>query len=134
MFEEILNINTNFIIILRKLSSEKGITVQQALILFHVTAGGLSMSNLAAELGLDPSTITRNVEKLELKQLIFRERCAEDSRKVNIFKSKNGFDIGSSIEQAANEILSKSSSKPNTLKNLLQKLNWNLTKVKAKID
>ncbi|MBJ48062.1 MAG: hypothetical protein CMG59_02655 [Candidatus Marinimicrobia bacterium] len=134
MFEEILQTNTNFIIILRKLSSERGITVQQALILMHVTSGGISMSNLAMELGLDPSTITRNIEKLECKQLIFRQRCTIDSRRVNIYKSKNGQRIGNSIEQDANKILVRLSNRPNTLKNLLQKFNWNLTKRNAKND
>ena len=134
MFEELLNINTNFLTIVRRLSYKKGITLQQSLILFHISSAGISMSNLADRLGLNASTITRNIEKLENKQLIYRQKCSTDSRKVNVYKSKRGATIGSSIEVEANKYFTSSINKTNTLKNLLQIMNWNLTIMNEKDD
>ena len=134
MFEELLHINTNFLTILRKLSYEEGITLQQSLILFHISSAGISMSNLADRLGLNASTITRNIEKLENKHLIYRQKCSSDSRKVNVYKSKNGASIGNSIETKANKVFKNSIDQTNTLKDLLQKMNWKLTIMNEKND
>ena len=134
MFEELLNTNTNFLTIVRKLSYKKGITLQQSLILFHISSAGISMSNLADRLGLNASTITRNIEKLENKQLIYRQKCSKDSRKVNVYKSKIGDSIGNSIELEANKYFTSSTNQTNTLKSLLQTMNWNLSIMNEKDD
>ena len=73
MFEEILNLNANFTSIVRKISKKYHITLPQALILFNISSRGTSMSELAHRLGLDPSTVTRNIEKLELRNFLYRE-------------------------------------------------------------
>ena len=134
MFEELLHINTNFLTIVRKLSYERGITLQQSLILFHISSAGISMSNLADRLGLNASTITRNIEKLENKQLIYRQKCLTDSRKVNVYKSKSGAAIGNSIELEANKYFTNAADQTNTLKSLLQIMNWNLSIMNEKDD
>ena len=134
MFEELLHTNTNFLTIIRKLSYERGITLQQSLILFHISSAGISMSNLADRLGLNASTITRNIEKLENKQLIYRQKCSTDSRKVNVYKSKIGDSIGNSIELEANKYFTSSTNQTNTLKSLLQIMNWNLSIMNEKDD
>ena len=85
------------------------------------------MSNLADRLGLNASTITRNIEKLENKQLIYRQKCSKDSRMINVYKSKSGAAVGNSIEREANKYFTSSIDQTNTLKDLLQKMNWNLS-------
>ena len=134
MFEELLHTNTNFLAIVRKLSYKRGITPQQSLILFHISSAGISMSNLADRLGLNASTITRNIEKLENKQLIYRQKCSKDSRMINVYKSKSGAAVGNSIEREANKYFTSSIDQTNTLKDLLQKMNWNLSVINEKDD
>ena len=134
MFEELLHINTNFLTIVRKLSYEEGITLQQSLILFHISSAGISMSNLADRLGLNASTITRNIEKLENKHLIYRQKCSKDSRMINVYKSKSGAAVGNSFEREANKYFTRSMDQRSTLKDLLQKMNWNLSLINEKDD
>ena len=94
MFEELLNLNANFTSIVRKTSKKYNITLPQALILFHISIRGSSMSGLAARLGLDPSTITRNIGKLEFKNLLYKKNCLTPSAAIvkrNILEKVGGF-------------------------------------------
>ena len=131
MFEDILNLNANFTSIVRKISKNHSITLQQALILSHVSISGSPMSILANRLGLDPSTITRNIEKLELKNLLYRERSTSDTRMIYVYKSAEGGRIAGEIEKEVEIILKHSSQRTTELRDAIQTMNWNLEKETA---
>ena len=128
MFEDILNLNANFTSIVRKISKKHNITLQQALILSYISVTGSPMSILANRLGLDPSTITRNIEKLELKNLLYRERSTSDTRMIYVYKSAEGSRIATEIEEEVEIILKHSSSRIAKLRDAIQTMNWNLEK------
>tara|TARA_Y100001970_G_scaffold277330_1_gene381334 strand:- start:3620 stop:4021 length:402 start_codon:yes stop_codon:yes gene_type:complete len=128
MFEEILNLNANFTSIIRKISRKHNITLSQALILLNISLRGTSMSGLANRLGLDPSTVTRNIEKLELRNLLYREKSITDTRVINVYKSNEGNRISDSIEQKAESILNQFSYDAPSIKDALQMMNWNMEK------
>ena len=130
MFEEILHLNTNFVSIVRGISKKYEITLSQALILLNISINGTSMSSLAYRLGLDPSTITRNIEKLEKRNLLYRERSTLDTRVINIYKSNEGVSISENIENDTEEIFNASIEDELDFKDSLQKINWNLEKNK----
>ena len=131
MFEDILNLNANFTSIVRKISKKHNITLQQALILSHISISGSPMSILANRLGLDPSTITRNIEKLELKNLLYRERATSDTRMIYVYKSAEGSRIAREIEKEVEIILKHSSQRTAELRDAIQTMNWNLEKETA---
>ena len=128
MFEEILNLNTNFNTIVRKISKKYHITLSQALILFNIPTNGTPMSKLALRLGLDPSTVTRNIEKLEKRNLLYREKSTLDTRVINVYKSNEGSKIINDVEKTVNSILIQSSQNTSELKDEIQILNWNIEK------
>jgi len=130
MFEEILQLNTNFIFLVRKIAKKNNLTLPQALILLNISINGSSMSTLANLLGLDPSTITRNIEKLEIRNLLYREKSTNDTRKVYVYVSGQGKKISKNIEndlelQLVNAIGSKID-----ITETIQKINWSLEKNK----
>ena len=130
MFEEILQLNTNFIFLVRKIAKKNNLTLPQALILLNISISGSSMSTLASLLGLDPSTITRNIEKLEIRNLLYREKSTNDTRKVYVYVSGQGKKISKNIEndlelQLVNAIGSKID-----ITETIQKINWSLEKNK----
>tara|TARA_B100001750_G_C15413027_1_gene548773 strand:+ start:443 stop:844 length:402 start_codon:yes stop_codon:yes gene_type:complete len=131
MFEEILHLNTNFTSIVRFASKKHAITLPQALILFYISQQGTSMSELAQYLGLDPSTITRNIEKLEKRNILYRERSTKDTRMIYVYKSAEGLKISNNIEQEAENILIQSAKDGVGVQNVIQKMNWNLEKSKS---
>ena len=128
MFEEILNLNANFTSIVRKISKKYHITLPQAFILFNISSRGTSMSELALRLGLDPSTVTRNIEKLELRNFLYREKSILDTRVINIYKSNEGNRISVMIEKEVAFILNNSSNDIPDIKDALQTMNWNMEK------
>ena len=69
MFEELLDLTSTFTSIFRKISKNHEISLSQGLILLLVDNEGSPMSHLAYQVGLDASTMTRNIEKLENEQL-----------------------------------------------------------------
>ena len=131
MFEEILHLNTNFTSIVRFASKKYAITLPQALILFYISQQGTSMSDLAQYLGLDPSTVTRNIEKLEKRNLLYRERSTKDTRMIYVYKSAEGLKISNNIEQETESILIQSAKDGVDIQNVIQKMNWNLEKSKS---
>ena len=130
MFEEILHLNTNFTSLVRKIAKKYTLTLPQTLILFNISISGTSMSELANLLGLDPSTVTRNIEKLEKRNLLYRERSTDDTRIIYIYKSTVGKTIISNIEDEAESVLSNAIDSKISIKDSIQQINWYLEKDK----
>tara|TARA_B100001029_G_scaffold179337_1_gene188481 strand:+ start:413 stop:814 length:402 start_codon:yes stop_codon:yes gene_type:complete len=130
MFEEILQLNTNFIFLVRKIAKKNSLTLPQALILLNVSISGSSMSTLANLLGLDPSTVTRNIEKLETRNLLYREKSTNDTRKVYVYMSIQGKEISKKIEQDLEFQLVSAIGSKIDIAEIIQKINWSLEKNK----
>ena len=130
MFEEILQLNTNFIFLVRKIAKKNSLTLPQALILLNVSISGSSMSTLANLLGLDPSTVTRNIEKLEIRNLLYREKSTSDTRKVYVYMSGRGKEIAKKIEQDLELQLVDAIGSKIDIAETIQKINWSLEKNK----
>ena len=130
MFEEILQLNTNFIFLVRKIAKKNSLTLPQALILLNVSISGSSMSTLANLLGLDPSTVTRNIEKLETRNLLYREKSTNDTRKVYVYMSIQGKEISKKIEQDLEFQLVNAIGSKIDIAEIIQKINWSLEKNK----
>jgi len=130
MFEEILQLNTNFIFLVRRIAKNHSLTLPQALILLNISISGSSMSKLANLLGLDPSTVTRNIEKLENRNILYREKSTQDTRVIYVYKSNQGKIIVNNIEKEMELILNHRLDSRVDIKNSIQKINWSLEKNK----
>ena len=130
MFEEVLQLNTNFIFLVRRMAKKQALTLPQALILLNISISGSSMSVLANLLGLDPSTVTRNIEKLEMRNLLYREKSTKDTRKVYVYMSSQGKKISKNIENDLEiHFINAIGSKIDIIESI-QKINWSLEKNK----
>ena len=58
--------------------SIKDMTYSQVLAIISIPSDGIEMSELAIKLGLDNSTITRLIVRLEKKGLVVREQSKKD--------------------------------------------------------
>ena len=130
MFEEILQLNTNFIFLVRNMAKKQSLTLPQSLILLNISISGSSMSSLANVLGLDPSTVTRNIEKLENRNLLYREKSTNDTRVIYVFKSTQGKIITKKIEDDMETLLTDAIGLKVDIRESLQKINWSLEKNK----
>ena len=82
--ELLLDLTTHNNAIIRSAASKLNLTVSQAFHLVSIPHDGIPMSKLAHKLGLDASTLTRNIQKLENLGLIKREHSSYDKRRFLI--------------------------------------------------
>ena len=82
------------------------VTVQQCYTLEALADGQLSMKDLAAEVALHQSTLTRVVEKLEKQNLVRRERPAHNQRRVEVQITDAGRQIFSFLDDARSQMIS----------------------------
>jgi DNA-binding MarR family transcriptional regulator len=76
-----------------------GMTVAQAATLEALTAGGLRLSDLGKRLGIAPSTLTRNLARLEERGLIRKEPDPNDGRAQRVVLNQTGFEAADEVRR-----------------------------------
>ena len=133
--EKIYDLNLETSIILRKIAKDLGLTLSQVQLLLSIPFSSISMTDLANLLGIDNSTLTRNLNKLEKKGYIKRTKDYYDRRIYKISFSKKGSVKKNIIENKLNEVSIKILSVLNykdkhDVFQSLEKLSWVLTKIR----
>ena len=82
----------------------KDLPYSQVQAIIIIPDDGIEMSELSWTLGLDNSTVTRLIERLEIKGLVKREKSDTDKRSIIVFLKKRGMVIQKSIEKKLDEI------------------------------
>jgi len=99
---------SSFIIDLQRLFrlniSIKDLTYSQTLAMISIPDDGIEMSELAWKLGLDNSTVTRLVIRLEKKNWVERKRSQRDQRAIEVFLTDKGALIQHDIEKEIDNI------------------------------
>ena len=97
--ELLTNLTTHYNAILRQYSSQLSLTAPQAFHLFTIPVDGISMSGLANKLGLDTSTLTRNIQKLEKLDLVIRSHGQNDQRVLLVYLTDKGREKVEKVEE-----------------------------------
>jgi len=84
--------------------SIKDLTYSQTLAMISIPDDGIEMSELAWKLGLDNSTVTRLVIRLEKKILVERKQSQRDQRAIEVFLTDKGALIQHDIEKEIDNI------------------------------
>ena len=82
------------------------VTVQQCYTLEALADGPLSMKELAAEVALHQSTLTRVVEKLEKQSLVQRTRKSDNQRSVEVRLTDAGRQTYVFLDTAGSQMIS----------------------------
>ena len=88
--ELLTDLTTHYNALIRHYASRLSLTAPQAFHLLCVSTDGISMSGLAHKLGLDNSTLTRNIQKLYKLGLVLRKRDDYDKRVFRVHLTKKG--------------------------------------------
>ena len=84
--------------------SIKDITYSQVLAIISIPNDGVEMSELARKLGLDNSTITRLMMRLEDKGWVGRKQSKRDKRAIKVFLKTKGLILQQDIEKKIESI------------------------------
>ena len=111
----------------------KNLSYSQALAIIIIPDDGIEMSELARALGLENSTVTRLIARLERNNYVIRKKSAVDKRSINVFLDQKGVllqtDIEIKIDKICNQIFLKNNQVDKEL--LLENLSlfqWSLKK------
>ena len=114
--------------------STSDLTYSQILAIISIPDSGIEMSELSLVLGLDNSTVTRLVIRLENKFWVERKKSRRDQRAVKVFLTKKGVKVQQNIEKKIDKIGKKLSLEINevekeALLNSLSSFQWSLKKL-----
>ena len=84
LLENLNDINNCYTKIIRNIGNENSLTFEQSKFLISIPYDGILLTELAFRLGIDNSTLTRNIQKLNQKNLIEIKNDFYDKRKKNI--------------------------------------------------
>ena len=83
--ELLVDLTTHYNALIRSAASQLHLTASQAFHLISIPHDGIPMFKLAHKLGLDASTLTRNIQKLENLGLVKRKHDSYDKRVQRLF-------------------------------------------------
>ena len=117
--------------IIRAVATSFNLTASQAFHLLSIPFDGIPMSGLAHKLGLDNSTLTRNIQKLEKLGLVDRRTDSYDRRVQRVVLTDRGTlllgSIEKHLEQQNSDILDLIDLEAQEhLSTVLEKLSWAL--------
>ena len=101
--ELLIDITSNTNALIRYEASRFNLTISQAFHLLLIPFDGISMSTLAKKLGLDTSTLTRNIQKLENIGFVMRRPDLYDKRINRILLTNDGSSLVISLEERLEE-------------------------------
>ena len=133
--EQIHELNLETSSILREIGNNLGLTLSQVQLLLSVPFTSISMTDLSKTLGIDNSTLTRNLNKLEKNDFVQRNKDDYDGRIYNVTLSKKGLEQKDKIESQLNDFSYKllsalSHEDRQTVFESMEKLSWAFTKTK----
>ena len=89
----------------------KNLSYSQVLAIIIIPDDGIEMSELARTLGLENSTVTRLIARLERDNFVTRKKSEADKRSINVFLDQKGVmlqtDIEKKIDKISNQIFLK---------------------------
>ena len=129
MLENLNDLNRYYTITLRKLAFKNNITFEQAKFLTNIPYDGVILTGFAKKLGIDNSTLTRNIDKLIVLDFVKIKKSELDQRKKILKLSTLGIQTVKELEKSFSKELIKiknylSSDDILKIKNSLEKLNW----------
>ena len=137
--ENLSDISLHYFALVRKVSAKFDLTLSQSLILLYIPFDGITVSNLSQKLGIDISTKTRNIQRIEKKHLITRVPNLNDKRSIKVELSNRGEKIAGSVSQDIQHNIEKIFQKYDfkdiqKIHDLLESLGWEFYLYRQDID
>ena len=116
-------------VIVRQIASQNKLSLSQYFTLTNILASGVSMSELSTILGVDNSTLTRNINVLIARNLVTKNKSDHDRRGYTIGLSAEGERVMERLEKQMESTLKEFISNidpaaTQTFIDVLESLNW----------
>jgi len=107
MLAEYLNsFLSNMNAIARRVASNNNLSLSQYYTLRNIASDGISMGSLSSLVGVDNSTLTRNINVLISRELVDKRRSEYDRREFHVMLSTSGTEITVQLDEQMESQLS----------------------------
>ena len=116
-------------VVIRRVSSNNNLSLSQYFALSNIPTSGISMTELSKIVGIDKSTLTRNINILLQSGLVEKRKSDFDKRGYTVFLSSNGDDLINKLHDEIEIIINQfietvSSDSKQDFINMLETINW----------
>ena len=105
--DHFISLNIKLTSVFRTLANQYNLSYSQYCILMKINSSGIPMSELANSLGLDKSTLTRNINVLLTRSLVDKYQDQYDLRVYKVVLSDEGEQIKNSLYSKLDEFSSR---------------------------
>ncbi len=116
-------------VVVRRVSANNNLSLSQYFALSNIPTSGISMTELSKIIGIDKSTLTRNINILLQSGLVEKRKSVFDKRGYTVFLSSNGDDLINKLHDEIEIIINQfietvSSDSKQDFINMLETINW----------
>ena len=116
-------------VVIRRVSANNNLSLSQYFALSKIPTSGISMTELSKIVGIDKSTLTRNINILLQSDLVEKRKSDFDKRGYTVFLSSNGDDLINKLHNEIEIIINQfietvSSDSKQDFINMLETINW----------
>ena len=121
----------NMNVLARQVASKNNLSLSQYYTLTNISSSGISMSKLSSILGIDNSTLTRNVNILIKHSFLKKQQSSQDKREQVVLLSSKGLKISEKLDVDMEELLNKfildiNEDYRQSFLDILEQLNWKM--------
>ena len=116
-------------VVIRRVSANNTLSLSQYFALSNIPTSGISMTELSIIVGIDKSTLTRNINILLQSGLVEKRKSDFDKRGYTVFLSSKGDDLINKLHDEIEIIINQfietvSSDSKQDFINMLETINW----------
>tara|TARA_Y100001970_G_C14250071_1_gene871172 strand:- start:2934 stop:3353 length:420 start_codon:yes stop_codon:yes gene_type:complete len=121
----------NMNVLARRVASQNNLSLSQYYTLTNISSIGISMSELSLVLGVDNSTLTRNINILIKRSLLKKQQSSKDKREQIVLLSSKGMEtvkkLDIDMEKLLNQFISGiDEMQRQSFLDTLEQLNWKM--------
>jgi len=132
---ELRDLSVHISALIRLISSKYRLSLSQSNILHSIPSDGISLVSLSKKVGLDVSTMSRNIVKLTNKNLVAKEKSSSDLREYNIIVTELGLDLLDKINHEFTQTIDSISDLNlyGEMNEAIEKINWLFLKLRQNV-
>ena len=129
---ELRDLSVHISAIVRLVSAKYKLSLSQSNILHSIPSDVISLVSLSNRIGLDVSTMSRNIVKLANKNLVQKQKSSSDLREYNIIITELGVDLLKNINADLAEFIDSISDLHlySDINDSIEKINWLFLKLR----
>lgn len=129
--EYIISFISSLNVIVRRVAGDNNLSLSQYFTLLNISSSGILMGELSKLIGIDKSTLTRNIKILLNRNLVLKNQSSLDKREYIIILTQDGEELINRLEKDMDRKLENilkdiDSTSKQRLSDIIESINWKM--------